>query len=328
MADRTPIEWTDATWTPIKGCSRHSPGCINCYAEIMAARFSHPGQWGEGLARIIDTPQGKDHRWTGSMRFDDGELLKPLGWKKPRRIFVCSTSDLFHESVPDEWIDKVFAVMALCPQHVFQVLTKRADRMRVYMERWYRLRFAAERPLGVTDAMLRAAPALDADRLTFSALPVQQNIWLGVSAENQHWLMQRAPHLVEIPAAVLFLSLEPCLSEMDIEPFVLPPRRWSNGWANNYPLDYPKRQIDWVIVGGESGPGARPMSLDAARSLRDQCAKADIPFFFKQWGAHVPCGQLLADGRVWTNGSNSTLLTTKKVAGRFLDRVQHNGMPT
>ena len=154
VADNTKIEWTDATWTPVKGCTRVSPGCGGpgphggCYAEIMAARFSKPGQWGEGLAEIVTLPNGrKDHRWTGNVRFDEAELLKPLRWKRARRIFVCSTADLFHEKVEDDWIDRVFAVMALCPQHTFQVLTKRPERMREYLAgqgalRWMR---AAER---------------------------------------------------------------------------------------------------------------------------------------------------------------------------------------
>lgn len=348
MADRTSIEWTDATWTPIKGCSRHSPGCINCYAEIMAARFSQPGQWGEGLARIVDTPQGKDHRWTGVTRFDDGELLKPLRWKKPRRIFVCSTSDLFHESVPDEWIDQVFAVMALCPQHIFQVLTKRADRMRNYMIAFEDRPEAFGKALaGVTcGASLPRQRGIDTIDAMVWPLP---NVWLGVSVEDQQRANERIPDLLATPASVRWLSCEPLLDFISLEEAwhgesALNSECWGQcGWckAGHPPLWNCQREswkqyepgavqrsgVDWVVVGGESGPNARPMELEAARSIRDQCADADVPFFFKQWGAHVPCGQMLADGRIWTNGSNSTLLTTKKLAGRYLDGVQHDGMP-
>ncbi|MCK0531756.1 DUF5131 family protein [Sphingobium agri] len=334
MADRSSIEWTDATWTPIKGCSRHSPGCINCYAEIMAARFSQPGQWGEGLARIVDTPQGKDHRWTGVTRFDDKELLKPMGWKKPRRIFVCSTSDLFHESVPDEWIDQVFAVMALCPQHIFQVLTKRADRMREYLTA---RKTAAPIMVPVGDGTLGQHPFNN-------ELKVPSNIWLGVSVEDHERALLRIPDLLATPAAVRWLSCEPMLGPIFLTDVadgcstVLTPECWGDcdcsslfgydpGCRRNGGDGTLIRKIDWVVVGGESGPGARPMDPEWPRTLRDDCHDADVPFFFKQWGAHVPCGQMLADGRLWANGSNNTLLTTKKFAGRFLDGVQHDGMP-
>jgi protein gp37 len=204
MGDKTSIEWTDATWNPITGCSRVSEGCRNCYAEIMAARFSKPGQWGEGLAEIVTRPDGvKDHRWTGKLRLNDRALDQPLRWRKPRRIFVNSTSDLFHESVPDEWIDCVFAVMALAPQHTFQVLTKRPERARAYMTSGFGGKFNTY----VSDAghilthWLSEHDTQDAADRTDFGRPLP-NVWLGTSIEDQATAEARIPHLLATPAAV------------------------------------------------------------------------------------------------------------------------------
>lgn len=342
MADGSHIEWTDATWNPITGCSVHSPGCKHCYAMLLAGTrlAGHPSR--SGLT--IDTKAGPV--WNGEVRLNEGWLTQPLNWTRPRRIFVVAHGDLFHEAVPDEWIDRVFAVMALCPQHQFQVLTKRADRMRKYLsEAEIRQRIHAElMTVGETEkaAMRRARAAWRLEE----AWPLP-NVWLGVSAENQHWLMQRAPNLVETPAAVRFLSYEPALTEIDIEPFVLPVRDWSNGWLNNYPFHYPKHRLDWVICGGESGPKARPMHTDWARSVRDQCAAGGVAFLFKQWGDWLPEGQVDKDGFEWAPGSDGrvqwwkpepkigapldpahcSVRVGKKQAGRRLDGRLHDGYP-
>lgn len=347
MADNTKIEWTDATWTPVKGCTRKSPGCVNCYAEIMAARFSQPGQWGEALASIVDTPKGKDHRWTGNVRFDEAELLKPLRWKKPRRIFVCSTSDLFHESVPDEWIDRVFAVMALCPQHTFQVLTKRADRMRDYLQ--------ARDGMGKAEICraINMIPAKMGNRRGALSMPLP-NVWLGVSVEDQARADERIPALIATPAAVRWLSCEPLQGPLDLCKVYA-----TKDLDGVYLHDAPILDLDWIVAGGESGPGARPMHPDWARSLRDQCQLAGVPFFFKQWGNWLP-GEVYTEtvdgtthgglsrfpdspipgetypGKLshWWEGSDSftpgpiSVQIGKKAAGRLLDGREWNEVPT
>ena len=285
MADQTSIEWTDSTWTPVKGCTRKSDGCRNCYAEIMAARFSGPGQWGEGLATIVKTPQGKDHRWTGEVRFDEAELLKPLRWKRPRKVFVCSTADLFHEDVPDEWIDRVFAVMALCPQHIFQVLTKRADRMREYL--------AARSGMGSAPICqaINMIPNGMGNRHGALSMPLR-NVWLGVSVEDQQRADERIPDLLATPATVRWLSCEPLLGRLSLRHLQYDGMTNIDALTGDHgvilPLRGRGRKLDWIVVGGESGPGARPMHPDWARSLRDQCAEAGVPFFFKQWGEWYP----------------------------------------
>jgi len=313
MSDKTKIEWADATWTPIKGCTRKSPGCVNCYAEIMAARFSKPGQWGEGLSTIVQTNEGKDHRWTGLVRLDDNELLKPLHWTKPRNIFVCSTSDLFHEDVTEEDIDLVFAVMERARQHTYMVLTKRAERMRDYITARTRLpdNIAAFYDLPTDGSAKLYQP--------FS------NVWFGVSVEDQTRADERIEALRETPALVRFISFEPLLGAIT---------------AN-------LTGIHWAIVGGESGPGSRPMHPDWARSLRDQCASANVPFFFKQWGewrdggGHVPipvrnyqshiCYLDKDTGKCKSNPnrfSDETMIKLGKgKSGRLLDGVEHNGFP-
>jgi protein gp37 len=319
MADNSSIEWTDATWNPIRGCTRVSEGCRNCYAEVMAARFSDPGQWGHGLARRVAQPGGgTDHRWTGEVALVDEALDLPLRWRRPRRIFVNSTSDLFHEKVPDAWIDRVFAVMALAPQHTFQVLTKRPERMREYLTRPVQGPWA--RRMHRVDDAGRQADATDAWRRVHHALcemlpntPPKQlnlasemqephgdgfmprwplaNVWLGTSVEDQDTANARIPHLLATPAKVRFLSCEPLLGPVDLTRVKSPvygevcalTGYLGSGMYGDYG---PK--LAWVICGGESGPGARPMHPDWARSLRDQCTLDRVPFFFKQWGEWAP----------------------------------------
>ncbi len=237
MASR--IEWTQETWNPVTGCTKVSPGCEHCYAERFSERFrgvkGHPYETGFDLTLRPE------------------RLDQPFKWKKPRRVFVNSMSDLFHENVPDKFIDLVFAVMTMAQRHTFQVLTKRPQRMQEYIH-----------------------GKIDHDWSGW--LPM--NVWLGVSAEDQKRTDERIPPLLETPAAVRFVSAEPLLGPIDF------------GAAMD--------QIDWVIVGGESGPGARPMNPDWVRSIRDQCSSFCTPFFFKQWGGRTPKanGNTL-DGRQW-----------------------------
>lgn len=336
MADRTSISWTDATWNPLAGCSRVSEGCRNCYAEGMAARFNKPGQWGEGLATMVRTLDGKAApRWTGEVRFNEAALDQPLRWRKPRRIFVNSTSDLFHEAAPDEWIDKVFAVMALSPRHTFQILTKRPERMREYLQPFDQRRADS---LGKMVVGLGYIGPLEALRWP---LP---NVWLGVSVEDQVTADVRIPYLLATPAAVRFISAEPLLGPVDLTDLTIRVRpgeepcglagadaltgmHWDAVDTITGIYGSPDPRLDWVIVGGESGPRARPMHPDWVRKIRDQCAESAVPFHFKQWGCHLPAGQTATQSGLWKPSCDSTLFTTVKNAGRHLDGVEHLAFP-
>ena len=238
MADNSAIEWTDATWNPVTGCTKVSRGCDHCYAERFAERWrgipGHPYE------------QGFD------LRLWESRLDQPAQWRRPRMIFVNSMGDLFHKNIPDGFIDRVFAQMEAVDRHIYQVLTKRSLRMRKYLKGRY---------------AHQAAPS---------------HIWCGVSVEDRT-VCSRIRHLSMAPASVRFLSLEPLLGPlpaMDLE------------------------GISWVIVGGESGPHARPLQPEWVRQIRDQCAAAAVPFFFKQWGGHTP-----------------------KAGGRLLEGVEYNSMP-
>ena len=238
MADRSEIEWTDATWNPVTGCTKITRGCDNCYAERFAERWR--GVKGHPYERGFD------------LRLWPSRLDQPARWRKPRMIFVNSMSDLFHKDISRTFIDDVFEQMEFADHHIYQVLTKRSSLMREYLRRRY--------PTG-------AAP---------------QHIWCGVSVEDETAKV-RIRHLQSAPATVRFLSIEPLL-----------------GPLGKVGLE----GISWVIVGGESGPKARPMQFDWVCDIRDQCAKMNVPFFFKQWGGRTP-----------------------KEYGRELDGVEHNDMP-
>lgn len=296
MADNTKIEWADATVNYVNGCSVISAGCTNCYAMRLAGTRlrNHPSR--AGLTR--DTKAGPV--WTGEVRANESALLEPLRWKRPRRIFWNAHGDLFHENVPDAWIDRQFAVMALTPQHTHMVLTKRPERMREYVEAWYQRageNWLADLGLpGRTDDILRIAPTAGvASYHALDNVPLS-NVWLGTSVEDKRAADERIPHLLATPAAIRFLSCEPLLGPVDLTSIDLP-----GGWHECWPLGQhwlgrenvddagrPLPHIDWVIAGGESGPGARPMHPDWARSLRDQCAAAGVAFHFKQWGEWGP----------------------------------------
>jgi protein gp37 len=286
VADKTHIEWTDSTWNPILGCSPVSAGCAHCYAARLAARFGGPGNPLDGLAehapnggaRWIREPDGKP-----VIRFNYRTLALPLFWKKPRRVFVCSMSDLFHEEVPDDWIDKVFAVMALCPRHTFQVLTKRPRRMLDY--------FGIDR----SDVNFRADQVgIEIENIGFICdddagnahhrfpLPLQ-NVWLGVSIEDQETADERLPLLRQTPAALRFASAEPLLGPINVEPHLTRYCETDGVLLFSWRLGH-EIGIEWLIVGGESGPWARPMELGWAADLIRQCGAAHAPCFVKQLG--------------------------------------------
>jgi protein gp37 len=239
MSDNSKIEWTDATWNPVRGCSKISPGCVHCYAETFAERFrgvpEHPFEFGFDLRLVPD------------------KLGDPIRWSKPKKIFVNSMSDLFHEGVSDEYIEKVCRVMLAANWHTYQILTKRADRMAALLQ----------------GKLLQAAKA--------------SHIWWGVSVENQKHGLPRIAKLRSANPTVAFLSIEPLLEDLGA---------------------FDLRGIQWVIVGGESGPGARPMDAVWVRNIRDHCSKSGVAFFFKQWGG-----------------------VRKKQAGRRLDGKTHDEYP-
>lgn len=254
------IEWTGRSdWNPIRGCTRKSAGCVNCYAEIMAARFSLEGQWGHGFAHMVDTPQGKDHRWTGKVRVIPERLTLPLGWKGGGFVFPSSTSDIFHEQLDEDEIDHIMAVMALTPKFTYQLLTKRTERMRRYFESPYR--FAMIEGAAQSIWHKRTGDNTVDQWLAVHSLP---NVWLGTSVEDQPSADERLPHLAAITEGALrWVSFEPLIGSVNAAPWM--------------------PSIGWAVIGGESGPGARDNDFLAnARSLRDQCAAAGVPFFGKQ----------------------------------------------
>ena len=232
MTDKTGIEWTDATWNPVTGCTKVSPGCAHCYAEAITLRFKRGGPFLPGKATI---------------RLHEDRLDQPSKWKSPRRVFVNSMSDLFHEEVPFSFLLSVFDEMARADRHTFQILTKRHEYLR------------------------QVADKLDWPR----------NVWMGVSVENQYWADRRIPALIDVPAEVRFLSAEPLLKPVNLRPYL--------------------EDIQWVIVGGESGPKARPIEAEWVCSIRDDCVDEGVPFFFKQWGGKTSkAGGRSLLGREWS----------------------------
>lgn len=260
MGDKSAIEWTDATWNPTVGCSIVSPGCTNCYAMKMAARIERMNPAATHYQGLTESSKAGPV-WTGKIGIAGSSTLHaPLAWRRPRRIFVNSMSDLFHEGVPDQLIDQVFAVMALTPRHTYQVLTKRAERMRDYLS-------AARVAFRIDEACddLMGRPGHDAP---FWPLP---NVWLGVSAERPEEAMERLPALRATPAAKRFVSVEPMLAAIEPELLGL--------WG--------EASIDWIIIGGESGPGARPFWAPWARSIVKAARAAGMAVFVKQMGSNV-----------------------------------------
>lgn len=297
MSTKTAIQWTDRTWNPVRGCSIVSPGCTNCYAMKQAHRFSGAGKPYEGLTRLTS----KGPIWTGKIRLVPEALDEPLHWKQPSRVFVNSMSDLFHEDVPDAFIDEVFAVMALTPDHTYQILTKRPERMRTYAcelaKGWRRVSEAAR-----TQKLPEPWRVIDALAPKGRSFQPLSNAHLGVSVENQEQADARIPLLLQTPAAVRFLSVEPLLEVVDLKldgiegpdyeavqyghtPYFL------HNVELGHPCDYAcggvpvLGKVDWVIVGGESGPNARPCNIEWIRSIVRQCKAAGVPCFVKQVGS-------------------------------------------
>jgi len=285
VSGATSIEWTDATWNPVRGCSRVSEGCRNCYAERQAARFRGDGDPFHGFAY---SDKAGPH-WTGRVELIPSKLEEPLRWKKPRRIFVNSMSDLFHEKLSDEAIAAVFGVMAACPQHTFQVLTKRPKRMRMWFE-WVTRELRSDPAMLLDDAISALGLSLGAMAAFYQrsrgALWPLPNVWLGMSVEDQATADERIPLLLQTPAALRFVSYEPALGTVDFRGLIQ--RRCMLGHPFPFQCrqpDHDTRMIDWLIVGGESGPGARPFDLAWARSAIAQCRAAGVPVFVKQLGA-------------------------------------------
>ena len=327
MSDKTGIEWTDATWNPVTGCAKVSQGCKHCYAEREWPR----------MTKLVPAYAGRDFT---DVRTHGDRLDQPIRWAKRRMIFVNSMSDLFHPAVPDDFIDSVFGVMWAClygrneqDGHIFQVLTKRADRMRDY--------FRTDRREAWARSAVHHGGGIDPDGIwdqTMNYEGPHPRIWLGVSVENQEAADERIPLLLRTPAAVRWISAEPLLGRVDLcEHFGM----WWNQTMdcfesvgsrfNRNPNNLAHTAIDWIVVGGESGPSARPMSPDWARSLRDQCAAAGVPFMFKQWGEWLPMlGQREGIPVKQTKKTSDGWImgwAGKKTAGRLLDGVLHDGYP-
>ena len=288
MADKSGIEWTDATWNPVRGCSRVSQGCVNCYAEKVAARFDKPGLAYHGLTN-------NKGRWNGVVRMVPEHLADPLRWQKPRMVFVNSMSDLFHESLTNEQIAAVFGVMAAAPRHTFQVLTKRPARM---LE-WFQ--WVAENGGEVSTCTYAAVSAIEHFKLEGELRPPLwiaeksatwplPNVWLGVSVENQQTADERIPLLLECPAAVRWVSYEPALGPVDF-------RDWTTQSISEC-MSRIVLALDWIVVGGESGQGARPFDVSWADTLIGRCRIDGVPVFVKQLGSSpngLPAGWVLRD---------------------------------
>jgi protein gp37 len=339
MSQGSKIEWTDATWNPVRGCTRVSEGCRNCYAERMAAR-QLPGHnsptTGEPFAVMTDSGP----RWTGKVELIEHKLEEPLHWRKPSKVFVNSMSELFHESLPYEAIYKVLAVIALCHWHEFQILTKRGEGM-------YRIMSDPDTRGRMLDEAWEIAPDKGTETLTSATEWPIPNLHLGVSVEDQETADERIPWLLKTPAAFRFVSYEPALEAVDfaeigIDEGVLDGLTgdlWVDGL---YRPDY-LPVLDQVIVGGESGPGARPTHPDWVRKVRDQCQAAGVAFFFKQWGEWMPIFHginpsendpkcRIRDGFTFPASNGEEIgqhmwRVGKKAAGRLLDGREWNEIP-
>lgn len=331
MSDKSKIEWTEATWNPIRFrnhatggvghfCEKVSPGCAHCYAATMQKRFKNHIRYNAA------------DRDKGELFLDERVLTQPLRWKRPRMIFPCSMTDLFGPFVEQEWIERIVAVMSACGQHTFQVLTKRPERMRA---------FFAETTLSECQATYCARMTINEERTPVRGLdrirdtsaingtrgakvgegnywPLP-NAWWGVTVESQEYV-ERIEQLLATPAAVRFISAEPLLGPLDLD--CTP---WPNGWERPIddisdgidPLRFPRASLDWVIVGGESGPGARPMHPQWVRDLRDQCTSAGVPFFFKQWGEWHPA--------VFENGEGDICYPDNEAEHQFREHAFGDG---
>ncbi|MDP9850312.1 phage Gp37/Gp68 family protein [Streptosporangium lutulentum] len=317
----TTIEWTDASWNPVRGCTKVSKGCDHCYAEAISTH------------------------WNGSGSFDTVRLMPdvldaPRRWRTPRRVFVNSMGDVLHEDIPDAYIARVLAVIAATPQHSYQLLTKRHGRLRTL--------FNSQGALRLIDAADAAGDAATAQALYAASWPLP-NLWLGVSVEDQHWANLRIPALLAADATVRFLSVEPLLGPVDLARWLgLEWMESFEGWGAELFTSLAGRVgidggLHWVIAGGESGPRARTPHPDWFRTLRDQCDAAKVPFFFKQWGQWspdldgrgrlvqvLPTGQILDQPRPENFGEGLATMrrcASKRAAGRQLDGRLHDAFP-
>ena len=271
------IEWTEKTWNPVSGCTKISDGCKNCYAETMAKRLKAMGI--------------KEYENGFAVTLHPSRLREPLERKKPTMYFVCSMGDLFHEDVPFDYIDQIFSTMVLCPQHTFQVLTKRPDRMKKYLEDEDR-------------------KFLDIAGKNSCVYPLP-NVWLGVTAENQEQADKRIPILLDTPAALRFVSIEPMIGAINLTKLE---KDMSDGTRYGYKMngltgvgyeympdsshEWKWAKLDWVIVGGETGTGARPLQYEWVKNIQAQCETANVPFFFKKWGKLGQIYKTLIDGYI------------------------------
>lgn len=307
MGDKSAIEWTDATWNPVTGCTKVSAGCKFCYAERLF-------------------PRAYSGRKFTEVRWHAERLDQPLRWKKPRRIFVNSMSDLFHEDVPGAFIGKVFGVMAVARQHVFQVLTKRPQRMSDLLADGVVGPLKGEADQTAFEILReRSTTAEEASRWPGLKWPLP-NVWLGVSVEDQATADERIPLLLQTPAAIRFVSYEPALGPIKFsDDWMRCPGGAEYGHGFNRTTvhagcceKYP--HVNWLIAGGESGPNARSAHPEWIRSARDQCAAAGTAFFFKQWGEWAP-------GENVTDNSVVHFKVGKHLAGRKLDGREHSEYP-
>lgn len=296
MAQGTSIEWTEATWNTVTGCTRASAGCDNCYAVTMTRRLEAMGQ--DKYAGLVNS--GKQH-FNGVVKCHDEALMEPLRRRKPTTYFVNSMGDTFHKDVPFEFIDRMFAVMAMCPQHTFQVLTKRPERMAQYFAELRGGRISTEVRVateldffGEDDAYFDRSCRAAAGILNGDTWPLP-NVWLMTTVEDQSQTW-RITELLKCPAVIRGLSCEPLIAPLSLRWLAAFPENAPTTAMNPHNADRSTdeldglRRLDWVIVGGESGHGARPMKEEWALTLRDQCQTAGVAFHFKQWGAHGPDG--------------------------------------
>jgi len=359
----TKIEWTKRpgtqgkSWNPFRAknketggtghfCEKVSAGCKNCYAETFQKRFKNPIRYAAQDANKVQ------------VFLDEKRLIQPLHWKKPRTVFVCSQTDLFLRHYSDDWIDQVFAVMALCLQHTFIILTKRPERMNTYFQKHFTRHKCGHIAAGITGNLHSGGHDCDPDVCNMPfPLP---NVWIGTSVEDQTSANDRVPILLETPAAVRFISAEPLLGPVDLTSldggYHDGVRLIIDGLTDTALDAYDNiggifgAKLDWVIAGGESGRNARPMHPDWARGLRDQCKAASTPFFFKQWGAWQTIYDRDKDDLDWRacpnpQNSNERYVNlegghgfhgervvfakrkTKKASGRLLDGCEHNEWP-
>jgi len=331
------IEWTEKTWNVSTGCNKVSEGCKHCYAEVMHKR------------QMVLNPEKYAHPFLDSAFPHEASLEAPLHWKKPAMIFVNSMSDLFHENIKMDYIARVFAIMFLCEQHTFQVLTKRAERLQWLNEDIF-IKWVYKYANLYHDKFIKPLESeMYFDDEMKSMWPLK-NVWIGTSVENQEQADKRIPYLLQIPAAVRFLSCEPLLGEVDLAEYMWPtcwhwPAKYkslkeaiADGAAEKRPQGLVlagSRFLDWVIVGGESGHGARPMHPDWARKIRDDCQAAGVAFFFKQWGNLLPVSQ--ASGKEFPHNLVKCYMHNAKLAnyyklgkkhtGRLLDGVEYSEYP-